>query len=137
MVIIPVFPTLVPSPTCTFDVERTVEEVIKLTVTSAGWSGALKEKSSSGFREEPGEFMIGVGPPVVSKPVGGIWFSRIKVLARQIRVRANSTESVGRPVGLLSSTALGGSALDAMVMILALLESLVSLYKLRGGQPIK
>ena len=84
-----------------------------MTVTSAGWSGTLKEKSSSGFREEPGEFTIGVGPPVVSKPVGGSWG---KVMACQILVRANSTKSAGRPVGLSSSTAAGGSAPDAMVI---------------------
>ena len=35
-VIVPELPTLVPSPTCTFNGDRTVEEVVKSMVTSAG-----------------------------------------------------------------------------------------------------
>ena len=77
-VIVPELPTLVPSPTSTVDKGRTVEEVVESTVTSAGQSRLLIEKSRSGFPEKLGKFILGVGPPVVSKPVGG---SRGKILA--------------------------------------------------------
>ena len=58
-------------------------------VTSAGQSSVSNEKSMSGFQEEPGKFIVGVGPSVVSKPVGG---SRGRGLACQILARANAAE---------------------------------------------
>ena len=67
----------------------------------------------SGFREELGKFILDMGPLVVSKPVGG---SQGKVLACQILVRANAAKLAGKPVGLSSSTAAGGSAPDVMMM---------------------
>ena len=89
-VIVPELPTLVPFPTCTVYVGQTVEEVVKSTVTSAGQLRLLIEKSRSGFPEKLGKFILGVGPSVVSKPVGGL---RGKGLASSILARTNTAKS--------------------------------------------
>ena len=65
-------------------------------------------EKSSAFPEK-----LEVGPSVENRPVGG---SRGKPLAASILVRANANESAGALVGLSLSTALGGSAPDAMVV---------------------
>ena len=65
-------------------------------------------ETSSGFPEK-----LGVDPSVENRPVGG---SRGKSLAALILVCANANESARALVGLSLSTALGGSAPDAMVV---------------------
>ena len=65
-VIVLELPTMVPSLTLTDKACQTVEEVVELTVTSAGRLRLLIEKSRSGFPEKLGKFVLGVEPPVVS-----------------------------------------------------------------------
>ena len=71
------------------------------------------EKSRSGLPEKLGKFVLGVEPLVVNKPVGGL---QGKGLALSILARANAVKSAQSLVRLSLSTALGGSAPDAMVM---------------------
>ena len=110
-VIVPELPTVVASPTSTVDACRIVDELFESMVTSAGLSRLSIEKSRSSLPEEPDA--LGVEPTVVNKPDGG---SRGSDLASSIFARANADKSAWALVGLSLSTALGGSAPDAMVM---------------------
>ena len=106
-VIVPELATVVPFPTSTAVVCRTVEGLTDSAVTSAG-RRILSMEILSGFPDK-----FGVGPSVENRPVDG---SRGKPLAASILVRANARKSAGARVGLSLSTASGGSAPDAMVV---------------------
>ena len=106
-VIVPELATVVPFPTSTTVICRTVEELTESAVTSAG-GRILSMETSSGFPEK-----LGVGPSVENRPVGG---SRGKFLAASILVRVIANKSAQALVGLSLSTASGGSAPDAMVV---------------------